>query len=757
MSAQRLHARLEGAVQGVGFRPFVHRLASELGVGGWVLNDSRGVVLEVEAEEPALTEFMARLAADAPPLARIDSVRTRPVGPRGESAFAIRQSVEGGPAPAAVPPDAATCDECLGEIFDPADRRFGYAFTNCTNCGPRFTIVERIPFDRANTTMAGFAMCEDCRSEYEDPADRRFHAQANACPRCGPRLRLVAPGGDAEDGVPGNASADPLRAAADALARGAIVALKGIGGYHLACRATDEDAVARLRSRKHREAKPFALMARDLDAVRTLAEVGELDAALLRSPARPIVLLPRRAGAVAPSVAPRSRELGVMLPYSPLHHLLVAAVDGPLVMTSGNLSDEPIAFGDADALERLAPVADVFLAHDRPIRTRTDDSVARTLGGRAQLLRRSRGYVPAPLTLPVPAARPVLGCGAELKNTFTLAAGARAWVGHHVGDLSNWETLRSYEDGVRHLRGLLALEPEVVAHDLHPDYLSTEYARSLEHVELVGVQHHHAHLAACLAEHGLPGPAVGAIYDGTGLGTDGAIWGGEILVGDLTGCERAAHLWPVPMPGGEAAVREPRRMAAAWLEAAGAPVPAAWAGADAPVAAARRSPAAGPAASWPLTTSAGRLFDAVAAICGFAGRTAYEGQAAIELEAACDDGERGAYPLPVTDGAAVLDARPAVAAAAADMAGGVGAARVAARFHAGLARATAEACAAQAEAHGIPDVVLAGGVFANRRLTEDVRARLEAAGLRVLLSERLPPGDGAISYGQAAVAAARGA
>ena len=725
MSAQRLRARVDGAVQGVGFRPFVHRLASELGVGGWVYNDARGVVIEAEADESALEAFLARLPAEAPPLARIERLTTRRVEATGETAFAIRASGAVAKAATVVTPDAAACADCVREIFDPGDRRFGYAFTNCTNCGPRFTIVTGVPYDRPQTTMAAFAMCVDCRAEYDDPSDRRFHAQANACPVCGPRLRLV-----------GAEAGDPVQGAADAILAGAVVAVKGIGGYHLACRAGDERAVARLRARKHREAKPFAVMAADREAAIGLVDATAAELDLMSAPARPIVLAARRPGAaVAPSVAPAARRLGVLLPYSPLHHLLAAAVGQPFVLTSGNVSDEPIAFEDADALERLAPVADAFLLHDRPIRTRTDDSVAHVVRGRARLLRRSRGYVPESLGLPVPARRPILGCGAELKNTFTLASGSRAQVGHHVGDLSNWETLRSFEDGVEHFKRMFAVAPAVAAHDLHPDYLATEYARSLEDVYLVGVQHHHAHLAACLAEHHDRGPAVGAIFDGAGLGLDGSIWGGEILVGDLTGFERAGHLHPVLMPGGDAAAREPARMAAAWLAAAGE--------------------AEAPAAPGPPTTSAGRLFDAIAAICGFRGRVAYEGQAAIELEALCDDSDTAAYPLPVDAG--VLDARPLVSAAAADARAGLGAGRIAARFHNALAAATASACAAAAEATGTATVVLAGGVFANARLLDRTAALLEAARLRVLVPERLPPGDGAISYGQAAVAAARDA
>ena len=743
---RRVRARVEGTVQGVGFRPYVYRLAADLALSGWVRNDARGVVLEVEADPAAVARFLARLAPDAPALARVERVASEELAPRGERGFLIVESAGAGEPSALVAPDAATCDACLAELRDPADRRHRYPFVNCTDCGPRFTIVLGVPYDRALTTMAGFPMCAPCRAEYEDPADRRFHAEPNACPDCGPRAWL-------EPAAPG----DPLRAAADALLRGEILAVKGIGGFHLACRADDEAAVARLRARKHREEKPFALMAADLDAARILVELTPAEEALLSGRERPIVLARRRAGAaVAPSVAPSSADLGVMLPYSPLHHLLAGDAGVPLVMTSGNRSDEPIAFDDADARARLGAIADRLLLHDRPIATRTDDSVVRAVSGRGPLLmRRSRGYVPGALALPLEAPWPLLACGAELKSAFCLAKGPRAWVGHHIGDLKDWDTLRSFRDGVAHLERLFAVAPEVVAHDLHPDYLSTRYALEREGVEHVAVQHHHAHLAACLAEAGEEGPAVGAIFDGAGLGPDGTVWGGEILSGDLHGFARAGHLWPVRLPGGDAAAREPWRMAASWLVAAGegpAPaIPPALSGAVAPdrwravcALAARGGPAA------PITTSAGRLFDAVAALCGLGATVTYEGQAASALEAACDPAERGAYPMPG------LDPREAVVAIGRDLAAGASPAVVAARFHTGLAAATAEACAAAASAAGVDLVVLSGGVFQNRRLLEGTATRLAEAGLRVLVPELLPPNDGGIAFGQAAVAAARG-
>jgi len=767
---RRVRARVEGTVQGVGFRPFLHRLAGELDLAGRAWNDERGVLVEVEGAPRGVETFLARIPADAPPLAVIERVTREEIAPNGKRAFEIVASAASGPPSTPVTPDAATCPECLAELVDPADRRHRYPFVNCTNCGPRFTIVRGVPYDRPLTTMAGFEMCARCRTEYEDPADRRFHAQPNACPDCGPSAWLAAADGRRLDPAP---SPDAVAAAAQALRHGLVVAVKGLGGFHLACRADDEGAVVRLRARKHREDRPFALMAADLHAARALVSLGPEEEALLLGRQRPIVLAPRREGArVADGVAPGSPELGVMLPYSPLHHLLLddLAASGcrAMVMTSGNVSDEPIAYRDEDALARLAPVADAFLLHDRPIHTRTDDSVVRAVAvgprRRPLMLRRSRGYVPGSVALPVPTERPVLACGAELKSAFCVAKDGRAWVGHHIGDLKNLETLTSFREGVDHFERLFAVEPEVVAHDLHPDYLSTAYALEREGVELVGVQHHHAHLAACLAEHGEMGPAVGAIYDGTGLGTDGAVWGGELLVGGLEGFERAGHLRPVRMPGGEQAVREPWRMACAWLvETLGAepPMPRAFSGRVEPERWRAVAELAQTGLASPLTTSVGRLFDAVAALCGLPVRVSYEGQAAVELEAAADSTERGAYPMPTSssgsgdDAPLVLDARETVGALLADIDRGVSAPVLAARFHNGVAEATASACASAAARNGIETVVLSGGVFQNRLLLERTAARVLDRGLRVLAPERLPPNDGGIAYGQAAVAAAR--
>jgi hydrogenase maturation protein HypF len=760
--ARRVRVRVEGTVQGVGFRPYVYRLAAELGVSGFVFNDARGVVVEVEAAPAAVERFVARLPAEAPSLARVERISTSEVEPTGAEGFTILPSPASGDPSAPVSPDVATCDDCLRELFDPADRRYRYPFVNCTACGPRFTIVRRVPYDRRYTTMAGFAMCAACRAEYDDPGNRRFHAQPNACPVCGPRAQLLDAAG-AEVGSP--AAGDAVEAAARAVAGGAIVAVKGIGGFHLACRADDERAVSALRARKHREDRPFALMAPSVAAARELVELTAPDEALLRSRERPIVLARRCAGApVAASVAPLSPDLGVMLPYSPLHHLLLAGCGTTLVMTSGNVSDEPIAYRDGDALERLAGIADLFLLHDRPIATRADDSVLRTVavGGRRQTLvmRRSRGHVPDATALPLRSGAHLLACGAELKNTFCLAKGERAWVGHHVGDLKNYETLRSFAEGIEHFKQLFAIEPEVVAHDMHPEYLSTKYAQELDGVRLIAVQHHHAHLAACLAEHGESGPAIGAIYDGTGWGSDGTVWGGELLLGDLADFERVGMLFPVRMPGGEAAVRQPWRMACAWLAAAAEanpPMPEQLAGRVDPAAWRQVSALARSRVPSPVTTSAGRLFDGIAALCGIRHEVSYEGQAAIELEAACDPHERGSYPLPlVPDGRrVVLDPRETIRALVQDLGAGASPGAAATRFHNALAAATADACASLAARRRAATVVLSGGVFQNRRLLERTAELLTAAGVRVLTPRRLPPGDGGIAYGQAAVAAAR--
>ncbi len=758
-SKRRLSVRVEGVVQGVGFRPFVRNLATSLDLAGLVGNDAGGVFIEVEGTDDRLSAFLVDLESGAPPLSVIEGVISQPMRVKGTTGFEIVASAGSGERQALVPADTATCPECLRELFDPANRRFQYPFINCTNCGPRFTIVRDVPYDRPNTTMASFEMCSKCRWEYKDPNDRRYHAQPTCCPKCGPKLSLTGPDGDVS-AVGGEA----LAGAVDRLRAQQVVAIKGLGGYHLAVIASSEKAAACLRARKHREGKPFAVMVKDLEAARSLCELGGVDEQLLAGPAHPIVLAPRRQNemtntGVAPSVAPCNRYLGLMLPYTPLHHLIAAAVGEPFVLTSGNVSDEPIAYEDEDALKRLSGIADAFLVHDRAVHMRTDDSVTRALRGKGVVVRRSRGYVPRPLSVPREFSRPVLACGAELKNTFCLAKGNRAFVSHHIGDLENYETLRSFRDGVEHFCRLFDVYPEVIAHDLHPEYLSTKYALERDDVDLVGVQHHHAHVVSCLADNGETGPVIGVAFDGLGYGDDGTLWGGEFLVADLAQYQRVGHLLPVPMPGGTAAIKQPWRMAASYLDLAFAGSP------PASLAVVRRHEdqwgavvalACSGVAS-PLTSSAGRLFDAVAAIVCGRDRINYEGQAAIELEQLADPAEMSTYPA-TTECAGTLQVVGAdlVRYVAEDMVTGVGEPIIAARFHNSVAASIVAACAqARDLSSGLGTVALSGGVFQNVLLTERVVTGLERAGLRVLLHSRVPTNDGGISFGQAVVAAAQ--
>ncbi len=654
--------------------------------------------------------------------------------------------------------DLAPCEECLAEMRDPDDRRFRYPFVACANCGPRFTIASGAPYERSSTTMASFEMCHACRAEYEDPRDRHFQAHSNACPQCGPRVCL--------EGDPGDAS-NPVAGAARLLADGAILAVKGLGGYHLAVRADDPTAVGALRARTRDAERPFALMVADVQSAQRLALVYEEEASLLEAPERPIVLAPRRTGApVAEAVARHTNELGLMLPHTPLHHLLLADFaslgGGALAIGGGSVGDEPVAYEDDDARERLADVADAFLLHDRPIYARAEDSVAQVVQSapgsrRPMTLRRARGYVPGYLRLPVAARRSLLACGADSESAFCLVRGERAWVGHHTGDLGDEARMQLFSESIDHFEELFAIEPEVVAHDLHPGYRSTAYALGRQGVELCGVQHHHAHLAAVLAAHGEVGSAVGAIYDGGGYGSDGTQWGGELLVGGLEGFERVGHLRAVPLPGGDRAASEPWRMACAWVaDASGDPAPSIPAALDG-----RVDPDAWKALvrvmrserESPATSSVGRLFDAIAALCGIrCDAVAWESQAAAELEALADPGEPGAYTMRYADGE--LDPRPAVLGALSDLEAGVPRRVVSARFHEALAAATVTACVEAAESAGLALVVLAGGCFQNTLLLERVAAGLQDAGLRVLTSERLPPGDGSISFGQSAIAAA---
>jgi hydrogenase maturation protein HypF len=752
----RTAIRVEGVVQGVGFRPFVYGLASSLGLAGLVGNDVDGVFAEVEGDEQAVSKFLVLLRQQAPPLARIERISETPLSPTGQSDFVIVASEPGGERRALVSADSATCGDCLRELADPADRRYRYPFINCTNCGPRFTIVRDVPYDRALTTMSDFAMCAECAAEYHDPADRRFHAQPVCCPACGPTLALTDAAGTDLCGAD-----DPITAAAQMIRVGLVVAVKGLGGYHVAVDAGNEAASGALRARKHREDKPFAVMVPDLAAARRLGDLDEAAEQLLTSARRPIVLAHRRATAaheIATSVAPGNSHLGLMLPYTPLHHLLLAEVGRPIVATSGNVSDEPIAYRDADALARLAAIADAFLVHDRAIHVRADDSVTRAVGGRQVVLRRSRGYAPEPLRVRREFPRPVLACGAELKNTFCLAKGNRAFISHHIGDLENVETLAAFTGGIEHFRRLFDIEPEVVGHDLHPDYLSTKYAADLTGIELVGVQHHHAHIASCLADNDADGPVIGVAFDGTGYGTDGTIWGGEFLIADLAGFERAGCLEPVPMPGGAAAIRQPWRMAAVYLAAAyedGVPEDLAvrrrnehnWA----PVTA-----MADRGINSPLTSSAGRLFDAAAALIGVRDAINYEGQAAIELEQLADPAERTSYQAAIgIDELIRVRGSDLIRAAAEDLAGGTTPPAVAARFHNGVVAAIVVACQALRDRRGLQTVALSGGVFQNLLLTSAVTSQLVDLGFTVLTHGRVPCNDGGISLGQAVIAGAR--
>jgi len=815
---ERLRIEVQGAVQGVGFRPFVYRLATELGLAGWVINDTRGVFIEVEGPRAVLEHFLARLPAESPPRAQIQSLTHTWLSPAGYAGFEIRASAESGARIALVLPDIATCPACLAEVFNPADRRHRYPFTNCTNCGPRFSIIQALPYDRPNTTMSRFTMCPACQREYTNPLDRRFHAQPNACPICGPTLALYekSPGDNEARSVSATAMPQPdrwrvtcegdeaLRRAAAALRAGHIVAVKGLGGFHLMVDARNGPAIQRLRERKPRRDKPFALMARDLDQARAICEVSPEAEALLTAPEAPIVLLRRRRPAgeadstatVAEQVAPGNPYLGVMLPYTPLHHLLLAELDFPVVATSGNLTDEPICTDEVEALQRLGGIAELFLVHNRPIARHVDDSVAWLVAGSPRLLRRARGYAPLPVLLrqPVPT---ILAVGAHLKNTISLSVGRQVFISQHIGDLETPEALAAFQRVIADFLRLYEARPVAIAHDLHPDYLSTRWAQEQGwqgaggqrpgeekdgrdgQVTLIGVQHHHAHLAACLAENHAQGPALGVTWDGTGYGSDGTVWGGEFLVGDARGFLRAAHLRPFRLPGGDAAVQAPWRVALALLwETYGE---AAFAWQELALLAGRRAAERTLIAQMlargvnsPLTTSAGRLFDGISALIGLRQEITFEGQAAMALEFAADQDEDGAYPMAISKAEAsepsqeagpgpsgyaghagepplILDWRPLVAAVVDDLRRGTAPGIMAARFHNGLV----EAILRVARAIGLPQVALTGGCFQNRLLTERAYQRLTQAGFKVLLHRQVPPNDGGISLGQVVVAAAR--
>jgi len=776
---RRLRIEVRGAVQGVGFRPFVYRLAHALDLGGWVVNDTRGVIVEVEGDREGLEVFLERLTTEKPEPAAIASVLSSWLDPAGFRGFRIERSDDQGARTVQVVPDIATCAACRHDLNDPENRRFGYPFTNCTHCGPRFSIMRALPYDRPRTTMEHFVMCPPCRAEYENPVDRRFHAQPNACDTCGPRLELL---GQREESLLDGEAA--LGAAVEALRRGETLAVKGLGGFHLMVDAGNPEAIARLRVRKPRRDKPLAVMVRDVDQARELCEVSEAEARLLESAAAPIVLLPRRNGDSEDGIAPGNPNLGLMLPYTPLHHQLMQLADGPLIATSGNLSDEPICTDETEAARKLGGVADLFLIHDRPIARHVDDSIAWIHRGERRLLRRARGYAPRPILLSrkLPT---LLAVGAHLKNTVALSIDQQAFISQHIGDMESPEALDAFERVAADFLKLYGAAPIAIAHDLHPDYISTRWARDsvapagslpgrtrgreglrkLEGLPLIAVQHHHAHFAACLAENGVEGSALGVTWDGTGFGTDQTIWGGEFLLGDASSYRRVAQLRPFRLPGGEAAVREPRRSALSVL----------WSifGEDAmnqedlaPVRSFRpedRRLICGMLereVNAPETTSAGRLFDAIAALVGLHPRTSFEGQAAMALEFAADPTVDDAYSLTLSPKNAlpedapeslVLEWRELVEDVLRDLRGGVSVGVISARFH----NALADAIAAVASALEVGRVALTGGCFQNRLLVDRTVERLRKQGHEVLLHASVPANDGGISLGQIAVAAAQ--
>ncbi|MDQ3815337.1 MAG: carbamoyltransferase HypF [Armatimonadota bacterium] len=762
---ERRRMMVQGIVQGVGFRPFVYGLARRHDLVGRVNNDAAGVTIEVEGEPEALDGFLRAVRDEPPPLAQIEHLAWEPLPLNGDTAFIIAASHDDAEKQTFLSPDVCICDDCLMELFDPADRRYRYPFINCTNCGPRFTIIQDVPYDRPATTMVSFAMCAQCQREYEDPDDRRFHAQPNACPCCGPTVILQT-----EEGSRQKSGEAAIEETARLLQAGHIVAIKGLGGYHLACDALNDGAVSRLRARKHRWDKPFALMVVDLETAQQLCKIDEQEAELLISRRRPIVLLrERRLRRVAAQVAPREKHLGLMLPYTPLHYLLLEAFqaavgDGQLavlVMTSGNVSDEPIAYRDVEARDRLAPLADAFLVHNRAIHIRCDDAVTHVVNGREMLLRRSRGYVPEPIRAPVEFRVPILATGGHLKNTFCLGKGRAAFVSHHIGDLENYETLRSFTEGIEHFKRLFDIEPQVVAYDLHPEYLATKHAMKLANsLTAIGVQHHHAHIAAVTGEHGIAAPVIGVAFDGTGYGADGTIWGGEFLVADWTDFERVAHLETIPLIGGEQAIRQVWRLAAAWLyQVYGDEF------LNLDIDFVRRldrqqwrimRQMAAQNINAPRSSAMGRLFDAVAALIGLRDAVNYEAQAAIELEMIADETCEAQYPFEL------LAARPrmlkmeaTLRAIVHDLQNGVEPGIIAAQFHNTVAAAIACVCEAIRRERGLRQVALGGGVFQNALLLRRTLAALQVLNFEVFVPEKLPPNDGGLSFGQAVVANAR--
>jgi hydrogenase maturation protein HypF len=746
-----------GIVQGVGFRPYVYRLANECGLTGLIANTPAGVSIEVQGDAEAVERFLERLPKEIPPLAKITGIAPRDAELQQETAFQIKASSLRAAAKALISPDVSVCEDCLRELLNPRDRRFRYPFINCTNCGPRFTIIHDIPYDRARTSMAKFKMCAACQAEYENPASRRFHAQPNACWDCGPQVALLGADGARMD------VAEPIREAARLLQQGSVVAIKGLGGFHLACDAQNEAAVGKLRERKRRVEKPFAIMVRRVEDAARLCVADELSKKMMSSFERPIVLLPRRAEvASVPGIAPGNRYLGLFLPYTPLHHLLFQSGKfESLVMTSGNLSEEPIAIDNEEAIRRLNQIADAFLVHDREIVRRCDDSVARVTAGQPQKLRRSRGFVPVPVQLEKET-QAVLAVGGELKNTVCVVRGSEAFLSQHVGDLENLESYRFFEEAVQHLQRILETEPKVIAHDLHPDYFSTKWAQERTGVELVGVQHHHAHVAACMAENHLDGKVIGIALDGTGYGTDGAIWGGEVLVTDYAGFERAAHFEYVPLPGGAAAIHEPWRMAVSYLakhfgkdvEKLGLPFLAEIDSRKLSVILQMMEREI----NSPRTSSCGRLFDAVAALVGLRGTVNFEAQAAVELEmAARDSGSEAAYPLDLNLHGAIwqIGTKSLLEWLVRDVRKQTNVAEISRKFHNGLALVLVEAAEKIRERTKLNRVCLSGGCFLNALLLETMIAEMKERSFEVFFHTEVPAGDGGISLGQAVIAGRR--
>jgi hydrogenase maturation protein HypF len=749
---ERRQIHVEGMVQGVGFRPFIYALATESGLGGFVLNNSAGVVIELEGNRQALDRFLEDLREQAPPQALIEKIVCDAIPARGEKRFTIGPSSDGEEGRAFISPDRAICDECRKELFDPSNRRHRHPFVNCTNCGPRFTIIREVPYDRDHTTMTAFPMCAECEREYHDPTSRRFHAQANACFRCGPEVRLIHSNGSEVNDT------DPVSAAARLLRSGAILALKGLGGYHLACNALDEDAVANLRGRKKREGKPFALMAEDIQTIERFCLVSEGEKLLLASPERPIVLLEKRnQSEITHGIAPGQKYLGWMLPYTPLHCLLTMHSGLPLVMTSGNVSEEPIAYSDSDALQCLSGIADYFLVHNREIHTRCDDSVIREFDSREVIIRRSRGYAPRPIALSRRFAQHTLACGAHLKNTFCLGKDHQAFLSHHIGDLENYETLTSFIDTIEKFKSFFDIQPSLIAHDLHSDYLSSKYAAGLKDVTKIGVQHHHAHIVSCMAEHGLDGSVIGVAFDGLGYGADGTLWGGEFLVADLTSYARRAHLRYVSLAGGASAIRQPWRSALSYVKDA-----------------LGRNPLALELPGWQTmsvkkvelvermldlnvntfrTSSCGRLFDAVASVLGLGHEADFEGQAAMALEAAAGEGIEDDYPFEIEEREPLqIDTRPAMACLVREALAKSETGLMAAKFHNTLVTLITEVCLRVRKAERLNRVCLSGGTFQNMYLLKRAVTRLRQHGFEVFVNSKVPPNDGGISLGQAVIA-----